>query len=188
VRLNAPDCFAPWAIRHLAEYHNLDPAGLEGRPVDMLMHIHRDLHALDNSMRPHRHERVESAFLHTTADAGYLPVLTELFFEMTGMGGVVETWPSEQMALELGVAGRVPARRAGLPGVVQVGHGTACGGLWCLVGDDEVGLQRATCGSCGVTVLSLEALREVDPEAYRQLIDPDGIQRAFIEATGLELP
>lgn len=59
-------------------------------------------------------------------------------------------------------------------------HREQCGGIWCL----SVDQTRVTCGRCQVTT-RVEWLYAIDREALEQLVDPDGLQRAFLAATGL---
>lgn len=66
-------------------------------------------------------------------------------------------------------------------------HGDGCRGRWCIHGTLSVGL-RVRCQECGLVVLTSAAWAGIDPEAYTQFIDPDGLQRAFMDATGLRAP
>ncbi len=67
-------------------------------------------------------------------------------------------------------------------------HHVTCGGIWCL---DAIGtpdrwyMFRATCGRCRLTVAAPVVFGIVDPAAYDQWVDPDGLQRQFLAATGL---
>lgn len=64
-------------------------------------------------------------------------------------------------------------------------HGAGCEGIWSLSGDAPF---RAHCPRCGLVVMSRAAWAAVDPEAFTQAVDPDGLQRAFLEAAGLPVP
>lgn len=59
-------------------------------------------------------------------------------------------------------------------------HRETCGGIWCL----NENQTRVTCGRCQVTT-RVEWLHAIDRPALEQLVDPDGVQRAFIEACDL---
>jgi len=52
--------------------------------------------------------------------------------------------------------------------------------VWC-----QLRSGAATC-RCGLMVTDRLVLASVDPAAYQQLIDPDGLQRAFLETCGLQ--
>jgi hypothetical protein len=55
-----------------------------------------------------------------------------------------------------------------------------CDGKWQRVA------KRARCTTCGLEVMSMKALEVIDPEGFADLVDPEGVQRAFIVATGIE--
>ena len=59
-------------------------------------------------------------------------------------------------------------------------HRETCGGIWCL----NENQTRVTCGRCQVTT-RVEWLHAIDRPALEQLVDPDGVQRAFIDACDL---
>lgn len=57
--------------------------------------------------------------------------------------------------------------------------------LWCVQIDWATRLVLARC-RCGLNALGLRALAAVDRPAAMQVVDPDGVQRGFCEAAGLE--
>src|SRR5262249_8248619 len=78
-----------------------------------------------------------------------------------------------------GGVGRRPVTRE--PRVIPwLAHGKVCGGPW------EAVDGRFRCSRGGVVAMSAQALYATDPAGYATLIDPTGVQRGFLDATGLE--
>lgn len=65
-------------------------------------------------------------------------------------------------------------------------HHESCGGVWCMSGPTLRDMRWAKCRKCGVVVTSATAWFRIDPDAYDQIVDPDGLQRAFLQTCGLE--
>lgn len=67
-------------------------------------------------------------------------------------------------------------------------HGDSCHGRWCINGDLSARGRPfwVRCVACGVTAMSFAAWAGLDPAAACQAVDPDGLQRAFLEAAGLK--
>ncbi len=61
-------------------------------------------------------------------------------------------------------------------------HRTSCGGVWCVHGEPwrPDGLRYACCGRCGLIVVTMEAWAAVDVDAFESCVDPNGVQRAFL--------
>lgn len=52
--------------------------------------------------------------------------------------------------------------------------------VWCITQM----VPFASC-RCGLIALTFDVWRELDPDAYVQLVDPDGHQRLFMDVAGL---
>jgi hypothetical protein len=68
-------------------------------------------------------------------------------------------------------------------------HRTRCGGIWGLWTDPSrslaQGFRFVTCHRCAQSALSVAAWARIDYEAACQALDPDGVMRAFLDASDL---
>lgn len=56
-----------------------------------------------------------------------------------------------------------------------------CPGPW-----QKLSTGRCRCSACGLIAMSLRDVILIDPKGAESLIDPTGLQRQFIAATGLD--